>query len=331
MRFAFYLLPRFKSTKTVGQHISLARSRHKLYYGIDFGDAAVMPRLAACLKTLSDLFPIRRRERHPITIGHFRRWRRRVPWDAPDTINVTAAFELAFCGLLRSTEWCPKSASAWRHHPYRLSRAHVDFVPSVAEPEYCRVHVTPAKAGGATNHYNNRNPLVLPFDATAPVNACRALRTLFQKDPVPKNQRASTPLFRHLNKRGCPAIAYREFLNALRRLIAVDPQVDPSHYGLHSFRIGGATALLAAGCPPHMIQAMGRWSSDIYILYCRSNFDDLVTWQLRLGPQHANPTERTALLRRYNIPTQGTDLWSPALETDIADPADDGADFDALL
>ena len=42
-----------------------------------------------------------------------------------------------------------------------------------------------------------------------------------------------------------------------------------SNYGAHSLRIGGATAALAAGVSPALIRLMGRWSSDIYEIYCR--------------------------------------------------------------
>ena len=45
--------------------------------------------------------------------------------------------------------------------------------------------------------------------------------------------------------------------------------LDPSLYGAHSLRIGGATAALAAGVPPSLIRLMGRWSSDVYLIYCR--------------------------------------------------------------
>ena len=44
---------------------------------------------------------------------------------------------------------------------------------------------------------------------------------------------------------------------------------DPARYGAHSLRIGGATAALAAGVPPQTIRLMGRWSSDVYEVYCR--------------------------------------------------------------
>ena len=49
--------------------------------------------------------------------------------------------------------------------------------------------------------------------------------------------------------------------------------------GAHSLRIGGATAALAKGVPAMVIRAMGRWSSEIYEIYCRAS-DEAV---LRFG------------------------------------------------
>ena len=39
---------------------------------------------------------------------------------------------------------------------------------------------------------------------------------------------------------------------------------DPLLFGAHSLRIGGATALFAAGAETIHIRTMGRWSSDCY-------------------------------------------------------------------
>ena len=46
---------------------------------------------------------------------------------------------------------------------------------------------------------------------------------------------------------------------------------DPRDYGAHSLRIGGATAAMAAGVDPAIIKVLGRWSSDIYMIYMRMN------------------------------------------------------------
>ena len=48
---------------------------------------------------------------------------------------------------------------------------------------------------------------------------------------------------------------------------------DPRRFGAHSLRIGGATAALAAGVQPQLIRLMGRWSSDIYEIYCRMSVE----------------------------------------------------------
>jgi hypothetical protein len=57
----------------------------------------------------------------------------------------------------------------------------------------------------------------------------------------------------------------RQFVKDIMRLAGR----DPSRYGAHSLRIGGATAALAAGVPPALIRLMGRWASDVYEIYCR--------------------------------------------------------------
>ena len=51
---------------------------------------------------------------------------------------------------------------------------------------------------------------------------------------------------------------------------------DPARFGAHSLRIGAATAALAAGVSPQLIRLMGRWSSDVYKLYCRMSLQAAV-------------------------------------------------------
>ena len=80
-------------------------------------------------------------------------------------------------------------------------------------------------------------------------------------------------------------LTYDVALDALRgALTAVGPNgIDISKYGLHSMRIGAASALFALGCPPMIIQTLGRWASDIYEIYCRAHRHQLVEWTSRLS------------------------------------------------
>jgi len=41
--------------------------------------------------------------------------------------------------------------------------------------------------------------------------------------------------------------------------------------GGQSMRAGGATSLAEHGVPPSLIQAIGRWSSDAFLIYIRKN------------------------------------------------------------
>ena len=60
---------------------------------------------------------------------------------------------------------------------------------------------------------------------------------------------------------------------------------DPAQYGAHSYRIGGATALFAAGADPMVIRTMGRWSSDCYRLYVRACWAQTLGWSRACGSQ----------------------------------------------
>ena len=76
---------------------------------------------------------------------------------------------------------------------------------------------------------------------------------------------------------GCPSVlpprwdrdhAVAEVRDTVKAVMAAAGR-DPSRYGAHSLRIGGATAAFADGVSPQLIRLMGRWSSDVYEIYCR--------------------------------------------------------------
>ena len=77
------------------------------------------------------------------------------------------------------------------------------------------------------------------------------------------------PLFCHANG---VSITTRQVREEVRAVMAAAGQ-RPELYGAHSLRIGGATAALAAGVPPGLIRLMGRWSSDVYEVYCRMSVE----------------------------------------------------------
>jgi hypothetical protein len=66
----------------------------------------------------------------------------------------------------------------------------------------------------------------------------------------------------------------------------------PSLYGAHSLRIGGASAALAAGVPPQLIRLLGRWSSDVYQIYCRMSSQAAISAGQQLCSAEVDPLER---------------------------------------
>ena len=73
------------------------------------------------------------------------------------------------------------------------------------------------------------------------------------------------PLFCHSDGSAITVSQVRDMVKAVMHAAGRDPR----RYGAHSLRIGGATAALAAGVSPQLIRLMGRWSSDVYEIYCR--------------------------------------------------------------
>ena len=45
---------------------------------------------------------------------------------------------------------------------------------------------------------------------------------------------------------------------------------NPKNFSDHSFRIGAGTAVGQANIKDHMIKTIGRWSSDYYVRYIRT-------------------------------------------------------------
>ena len=190
----------------------------------------------------------------------------------PEHANIRAALATAFSGLLRSAEFALDYGTAWVEAKH-LSRADVVSLTetdAVVMMHPCKnMHVLTGKTV----------PLVLGAGGKY-VDAVWELNNLMRVDPVPEHQRKSTPLFR-VPSTNAPlrTSAVRDWTKALMHAIGE----DPSQFGTHSYRIGGATALFAAGADPTVIRTMGRWSSDCYRLYVRACHERCRAWTKRAG------------------------------------------------
>ena len=101
------------------------------------------------------------------------------------------------------------------------------------------------------------------------------MQNLLRVDPTPPGVAATTPLFREVDSDH--PLRTGKLRRLLQSFMLVIGEV-PSEFGLHSLRIGGATALFAAGATPIVIRTMGRWSSDCYRLYVRACYEQTLFW-----------------------------------------------------
>jgi hypothetical protein len=112
------------------------------------------------------------------------------------------------------------------------------------------------------------------IDSVAEIqNLLRVDEEMFRKDE-------DVPLFRDPST-NLP-LSYNFILDVTRKLMESIGE-DPSQFGTHSYRIGGASALFAAGANETVIRTMGRWSSDLHRLYVRACFEQCVEWTKRAG------------------------------------------------
>ena len=112
------------------------------------------------------------------------------------------------------------------------------------------------------------------------IDAVEEVTNMLRVDPTPAGKGTSTPLFRDpsTNK----PLSYEFVLGWTRKLMVAIGE-DPLHFGTHSYRIGGATALFGAGANETIIRTMGRWSSDLHRLYVRACFEQCCEWSAKAG------------------------------------------------
>ena len=191
----------------------------------------------------------------------------------PAHANIRAALATALQGLLRSVEYTSSESS-----PGGVDKSKT----------LMRSDVTMASASmtimmwpGKNNHHlgGKTCPLVIGSGGTF-VDAVSEVRNMLAVDPVSAADRSSTPLFRDPSTNR--PLAY-EFMNATVKALMRAIGEDPSEFATHSLRIGGASALFAAGANETVIRTMGRWSSDLYRLYVHACHEQCCNWSAKAG------------------------------------------------
>ena len=275
MRFAAYLVEGGVLPSTAAGYVGQAQGWHAKQYGVKLAAGMKLSRLPAMLKGLRRVYG----EGGRAVRRGFAPQALRAAMDMlldpanPEHANILATLALAFQGLLRGAE-CTVDG---KFSPVSdLTRA--DIV-SLTEKRLVLM-MRPCKN---MHHLSGKTvPLIIGAGGTF-IDAVAEVRNLFLVDPVSVEEAPTTPLFRTGPIGGERKPLRSDVLRQWVKTLAVRNGDVPEQFGTHSMRIGGATALFAAGADPTIIRTMGRWSSDCYRLYVRACFEQTLAWSTRAG------------------------------------------------
>lgn len=185
--------------------------------------------------------------------------------NVPDHRMFWAACTLGYFGFLRSAEFTVPNLASFS------PAIHLDVkdlaVDSTSAPSSVRVRIKASK----TDPFRKGCFIHIGL-GSAPLCAVQALLAYlsFRGD-------SPGPLF--LLQSGQPLT--RSLLTSWVRRIMVAAGI-PGNYSSHSFRIGAATVAARNGVPDHVIQALGRWSSNAFQLYIRTPSEALASFSHHL-------------------------------------------------
>ena len=275
MRFVAALVQvRGISPASASVYWSQVQGWHAREFGIKIAAGMKLERLPQMLKGLRRIFgdipPTIRRGIAPQALR--RAMDMMLDPDKPEHANIRAALSTAFVGLLRSAEFALDYGKVWDSEK-NLNRADLALLTeeqAIIMMHPCKnMHILTGKTV----------PLVLGAGGEY-IDAVWELNNLIRVDPIAEHLKKSTPLFRNpADNQPLRTSSVRDWTKGLMKAIGE----DPTEFGTHSYRIGGATALFAAGADPTVIRTMGRWSSDCYRLYVRACHERCQEWTRRAG------------------------------------------------
>jgi len=248
---------------TVAQYISMVKQELSIRYG--FAIAGEPHRLPQVIKALRRSRPKQqRRQRRGIRGQHLRAaWSasRQLREQSADAVNLWAAATTAWQAVARGGEVATEQAelSAWSA-ARRPTRADLTF-HGKGRRRYAQLMLRGIKQndGGI----GDKVPILFARGDGGGDDTYAALRRLVDVDPCPRGRRGVTPLFR-VGGRPMTVEQLRGLAHTIWEAAGLRGNV-----GAHSFRIGGATDVAANGGSAALLQAKGRWSTDIGRIYAR--------------------------------------------------------------
>ena len=202
--------------------------------------------------------------------------------------NLIASTLMAFTMLLRVSEF---TYSGTLDPTVHTQRGDVRFLPDKANPTSVQLTVKASK----TDPWRESVTLTVHINSTRPDRCLvKALKQLFDTDV----QHASAPLF-NFARDTAPRTSSRQQFTAVCNKLFKHAGINSMYLKSHSFRQGGATALLAAHAPIWVIKIIGRWRSDSWMAYTFTDQQTISRWTIAATsePAHAVDYDKAPPLR----------------------------------
>ncbi len=241
---------------SIKSYISGIQFFHKLLYGAPSPEIS-NSQTAMLIRGIQRSRPTRPDSRLPITLDILTKCIHtlRTYYQPPSTAHtLDAMFLLAFFGFLRCSELTISSKFDPAINPTIADLTILDSETISFLVKQSKTDQT--KKGHFVYIFNLPSP-IQPYQAV-----CEYLRLrIFQaKSPL-------EPLFLdHTNKP-----ASRAWFQKHLRSVLLSAGISAKNFSSHSFRIGAATSAAQKGLTKHQIQTLGRWSSEAFQSYIRTD------------------------------------------------------------
>ena len=260
------------------------KSRHRIAHPTQLNEEV----LRASLKPVFEVYdsgPLDSARLNQIRIllqgTHERFWSGSFDKELYDDLFYSALTEFMTDGLLRPSEALPNMKDPVTGAKVR-SLIHRDDVKFSFRRDgmlhKVEVMITPIKQSGSRIGSLDKVPIPILAGRGGTLRSAELLHIITSLDPVAKSQESTTPLFRYCRERvRMPEssrkhhvwISHQRVMNWYQSHCRRVNIPNARFVKMHSFRIGGATAMLAAGISAEEIKIRGRWASDVYEIYCR--------------------------------------------------------------
>jgi len=275
MLFVWWLVEQVQIlVRSANQYVSTVLAWHRRWFGIGIGANLEFKRLPQMIDGLCNQkveSPPLQKKRfgvRPQWLSVALKKARHLAADSRKEKFVTlqscydACTQSALVGVLRAGDLLSPLSDKKGWNPLRdASRADLTFKAGKGGREFAVIMCRNSKAKGPKRW--QKIPVYLPSGGKL-LDPCAALKRMIQLDPVEEDKKASTPLFRDpTSKQSLTTAHIRSHIRWLMDLLGL----DPTKFGAHSLRIGGGTAYFNAGADELVLKTLGRWSTDVYLVY----------------------------------------------------------------